>query len=156
MTPDIGRFEIRHTKAMPNHLGAGTIVVLDNNPGAALLHLPVLSGSLEPVIVQAGGSHGTIEWNEGINPALMKAELTYTHAYRYTQSDFKAAIDCISAIPEQAGRLISSITASSDNDFSGARRALQAANTERGPSAKRLVSYPQESNADDFFDSSTG
>ena len=156
MTPDIGRFEIRHTKAMPNHLGAGTIVVLDNNPGAALLHHPVLSGSLEPVTVQAGGSYGKIEWNEGINRALMKAKLTYTHAYRYTQNDFKAAIDCISAIPEQAGRLISSITASSDDDFSGARRALQAANTERGTSGKKLVSYTQESNEDDAFDSSTG
>ncbi len=163
ISPDKAQLKEMHTaiisrsrSALLNTKGADMLINCVNHPGAALLHHPVLSGSLEPVIVQAGGSHGTIEWNEGVNRALMKAELTYTHAYRYTQNDFKAAIDCISAIPEQVGRLISSITASSENDFSGARRALQAANTERGTSGKKLVSYTQESNEDDVFDSSTG
>lgn len=135
-----------------NTKGADMLINCVNHPGAAILHHPVLSGSLKPIIVQAGGSHGHIEWNERTNRALMTTEVSYTHAYRYTQNDFRAALGCISARPEHVGQLIGSITPSSENSFSGAHRALHEANTERGASGKRLVCYFNETFADDVFD----
>jgi threonine dehydrogenase-like Zn-dependent dehydrogenase len=121
--------------------GADMLLNCVSQPSAALLHHRVLSGSLEPIIVQAGGSHGPIEWDEDTNREFMTCEATIALAYRYTQADLEAAVDCISAIPHQVGHLVSSIRESSEHQFTGAQMALREAHSDGSTAGKLLVAY---------------
>ena len=131
-----------------NSKGVDMLVNCVSQPLAAFDHIEVLSGSVQPIIVQAGGSHGAIAWDADINRGFMTNEATYAHAYRYKQSDLKAAIECIYARQDCISRLVGSITPASR---SGAHQAMLKANSDKGSLGKMLINYAMLWADDDVF-----
>jgi threonine dehydrogenase-like Zn-dependent dehydrogenase len=132
--------------------GVDMLVNCVDSPQAISDHLPALYGSPEPVVIQAGGSQGGLELSAPLFRKLMTQSATMLWSYRYSPASLRTAIHFLEQAPDEAAKLLISLTGAWEQQNQGALQAFNASYTRTSGAGKYQVAFSRVGDLQERFE----